>query len=106
MNEYRDGKGYFNKINDGIPLFLKDKAVLLAFGSKDDKMAYGITEFVVSGEQTIKINVKETTEREMREALSSKSLDGIDLGIEKKEMKIIKQNCDELLVKKDTLNKQ
>ena len=106
MNDYRDGKGYFNKINDGIPLFLKDRAVLFAFGSKEDKMVYGITEFVVSGEQTIRINVKETTEKEMREALYSKSLEGVDLGIEKKEMKIVKQNCDELLVKKDTLNKR
>jgi len=105
MNDYRDGKGYFNKINDGIPLFLKDRAILFAFGSKDDKMFYGISEFVVSSEQTIQINVKETTEKEIREALYSKSLDGIDLGIEKKEMKVIKRDCDEL-PKMDSTNKK
>lgn len=96
MNDYRDGKGYFNKVNDGIPLFLKDRAILFAFGSKDDKMFYGISEFVIKGEQTVKLNVRETTEKKIREALYSKNLEGINLGIERKEMKVIKRNCDEI----------
>lgn len=95
MNDFREGKHYFNKINDGIPLFLKDRAILFAFGSKADKLYYGISEFIVQGEQTIEINVKETTEKEIRDALFLKKLEGIDLGIEKKEIKIIKQLCDE-----------
>lgn len=102
MNEYRDGKGYFNKINDGIPLFLRDSAILFAFGSKDEKMFYGISEFVIKSEQTIKIEIKETTEKEIREALFSKSLEGIDLGIEKKEKKIIKKDCNERIGIKKT----
>lgn len=104
MNDFRDGKNYFNKINDGIPLFLRDKAILFAFGSKADKLYYGITEFVVQGEQTIDIKVKESTEKEIRDALLLKRLEGIDLGIEKKEMKIIQQNCDDFY-KADTSQK-
>jgi mono/diheme cytochrome c family protein len=92
---------FFNKINNGIPLFINDKAILFAFGSKGDKMYYGISEFRVQGQQTIIINVKETTEENIREALYSKEIEGIDLGIEKKEQKIIKSNCDENL-KADT----
>jgi len=99
----KEGDTYqFNKINDRIPLFINDRAILYAFGSKGDKMYYGISEFNVRGEQTIIVTIKETTEEKIRETLYSKEIDGIDLGIEKKEQKIIKKDCDGDGIKKDT----
>jgi mono/diheme cytochrome c family protein len=103
--EKQGDKYFFNKINGGIPLFLNDRAILFAFGSKDDKMFYGISEFRIQGEQTISVKASETTESEIRNALLSKQMNGIDLGIEKKEQKIIKSNCDDLMSKKDTTAK-
>lgn len=101
--EKQGDKYFFNKINGGAPLFLRDRAILFAFGSKGDKMYYGISEFTIQGEQTIQVKVKETTEEEIRSALLSKQMNGIDLGIEKKEQKIIKNHCpDSDEVKKDT----
>jgi mono/diheme cytochrome c family protein len=97
-------KYFFNKINNSIPLFINDRAILFAFGSKGDKMYYGISEFRVQGEQTIIINVKETTEEKIRKALYSKEIEGIDLGIEKKEKKIIKRDCDGISEKPDTIS--
>ncbi len=88
-------KYYFDKIDGGIPLFKSDRAILFAFGSKDDKMYYGINEFIIQEEQAINIAIKETTEKELRQLLSSKAIDGIDVGIEKKETKIIPRICDE-----------
>ncbi len=97
MNEKRGDQYYFNKINDGIPLFMTDRAVVFAFGSKDKKIYYGINEFSVQGEQTISVRVKESSVEEITQALFSKQLDGIDLGIEKKVRKIIKHQCDDPL---------
>ncbi len=46
--EKQEGNKYFfNKINGGVPLFLNDRAVLFSFGSKDDKIYYGISEFYI-----------------------------------------------------------
>lgn len=101
----RQGDKYmFNKIDDGVPLFLGDRAILFAFGSKKDKMYYGISEFIINAEQTIPVNIMETTDEEIRQALLSKQLDGIDLGIEKKEKVILKRPCSDTLSKtiKDT----
>jgi mono/diheme cytochrome c family protein len=95
MNDKKDGKFFFNKINEGIPLFLHDRAILFAFGSKGQKMYYGIKEFRIQGEQTIEVKVKETTEKEIKKAIHSKKIEGIELGVEEKEMKIIEKPCDD-----------
>jgi cytochrome c2 len=105
MNDRRNGKFFFNKINEGIPLFLKDRAILFAFGSKGQKMYYGIKEFRIQGEQTIQINIKETTQEEIKRKLRLKNMEGIDLGIEQKEMKIINNPCDEPQKNIDSTNK-
>lgn len=107
VSNFKEGNKYsFDKINGTIPLFLSDKAILFAFGSKDDKMFYGISEFRISGEQVIQVKVKETTEKEMREALQARQLEGIDLGIEKKEQRIIQNYCDNDWPVKDTIAKK
>ncbi len=88
-------KYYFDKLNGAIPLFESDRAILFAFGSKRDKMYYGISEFVIQKEQVINITVKETTEKKLLKALKSKAIEGIDIGIEKKKRKIVPRNCDD-----------
>jgi hypothetical protein len=99
VGQYQQGdkydKYYFDKINGGVPLFLHDRAILFAFGSKGDKMYYGISEFRIQKNQTIPVNIKETTDEEIRTALRSKNIDGIDLGIEKKEKVVVERSCDE-----------
>lgn len=96
VSNHFDGNKYsYNKINNGIPLFIGDRAILFAFGSKGDKAYYGISEFKVSFQQTIPVTIFESTDEEIRNALHSKQMDGIDLGIEKKEMRIIKPPCND-----------
>jgi Cytochrome c len=96
-------KYFFNKINEGIPLFINDRAILFAFGSKGDKMYYGISEFKIKRDQTIAIKINETTDEEIRAALLAKQMNGIDLGLEKKERIIIENLCDESPKKADSI---
>ncbi len=85
----------FDKLDGGIPLFLDDRAILFAFGSKGDKMYYGISEFTIQHEQTIQIKIEETTSAEIKTMLFAKQIDGIDIGIEKKEMRVISPPCND-----------
>jgi mono/diheme cytochrome c family protein len=90
QNEYM-----FNKYGPTpIRLFENDKAILMATGSKDDKMYYGIAEFYIQPIQTIPIILKESNSSEIRNALLSKQMEGIDFGIEKNEMRVRKNNCE------------
>ena len=89
-----DGRYFFDKIDNGIPLFINDRAILFAFGSVEDKMYFGITEFYVRNEQEVKIAIRETNAEELRDALYNKKIEGIDIHSEKKEKKIIRIDCD------------
>lgn len=92
-----DTKGYyFDKINGGVPLFTGDRAILFAFGNKGTQFVYGVSEFFISTEQVIHITIKEAAQQELLEALQNKNINGIDLGVEKMEMKIVPGNCNEL----------
>lgn len=93
-NEKENDKYSFNKINGGVPLFPGDNAILFAFGSKEGKIYYGISAFRIQAEQTIVVKVSEGTEETVRKALLSKNMNGIDLGIEKKEKVIRERPCD------------
>jgi len=84
----------FEKINGGVPLFLQDRAILFAFTSQDEKIFYSIREFTVQKTQSIELTLKESTESEIKKALQSKQLEGIQLDLLKKEKKTIYQNCD------------
>ena len=103
MNDKSGEKFLFNKINGGVPLFLNDRAILFAFGSVGKKAFYGISEFRVKEDQTIEIIVKEGTQAEVYEALRAKHLEGIELGIEKKEQYFIRRDCDSLRPVKDSV---
>lgn len=91
----KDEKGYyFDKINGGVPLFLSDRAILFAFGRKGEKIVYGVSEFTITLQQVISVAVKEASEQELLNALQNKNINGIDLGVEKLERKIVPGDCD------------
>lgn len=86
----------FGNEKGDIPLFVNDKAVILAFGSKGDKMFYGTSNFIIKNEQVILINIKETNETELKSFIEKNNIDGIKIDLNKKEDFEIKQKpCDE-----------
>lgn len=84
----------FDKVNGKIPLYINSKVVLLAFGSKADRMYFGVKDFVVKKEQVLKIFVKETSEKSFMQFLEQNDIEGIDITIEKKEIfKVYNKSC-------------
>jgi cytochrome c2 len=92
----------FDKIDGAVPLFLNDRAILFAFGSKGDKVFYGIEEFSIQKEQAITIQIKESTKDAIRQALLNKQMNGIDLGVTKKEMIVRELPCNTIPAATDT----
>jgi mono/diheme cytochrome c family protein len=92
----RKGNNYlFDKVNGKIPLFLNDNAIIVAFGSKADKMFYGTASFNIKTEQTITIQIKETTEAQLKSFIQNNKIDGIEIDINKKDdFNIIEKPCD------------
>lgn len=95
----KEGNRYsFNKIGNKIPLFINDKAVLLAFGSKGEKMYYGTATFFVKETQLVPITIKETSEGELKSFIRANNIDGIEIDTKKKEdYEIIKHPCGDSL---------
>ncbi|MGG9964592.1 c-type cytochrome [Ferruginibacter sp. SUN106] len=91
-----DGNIFSFADNTGtISLALTDKAVILAFGSKGDKMFYGTASFNIKTEQLIPITVKETTEAALKSFILKNNIDGITIDLNKKEDFEIRQKpCD------------
>jgi hypothetical protein len=94
--EYHNENGYmFGDTKGNIPLFLNDRAVLLAFGSKGDKIFYGTTAFNIKEEQTVSIDISETTEAALKSFIEKNNIDGIKIDVNKKDDFEIKQKpCD------------
>jgi len=76
---------WFNKNGGTIPLFLDDKAIILAFGSKADKLYYGVAPINIKAEQTINIQIRETTEEVLKSLIKHNNIDGIKIDLYKKE---------------------
>lgn len=95
---YKEGNHFlFEQSNGKIPLFLNDKAIILAFGSKADKMFYGTASFNVKTEQTIIIKIKETTGAELKSFIQKNNIDGIKIDLNKKDDFEIKEKpCNEV----------
>lgn len=79
------GTYIFDKVNGRIPLFLNDKAVLFAFGSKKDQYFYGTATFNVQTAQTSVIQVKETSLKELRSFAELNKIDGINIDAKRNE---------------------
>lgn len=98
VSNKHEGNNYsFNKVEDKAPLFLNDKAVILAFGSKGDKILYGTASFTIQAAQNINISVKETTEAELKSFIQKNKINGIEIDLNKKDdFKIEEKPCDEI----------
>ncbi len=92
--DHGSNKFEFEKINGKLPLFLEDEAVIIAFGSSNEKMLYGTYKFKVAKSQHIIIDLKETTGGEINEFISKNRIDGIKIDSYKKEYEVVKRPCD------------
>lgn len=92
----------FEKINGKIPLFLGDDAVIIAFGSDNDKMLYGTKQFKVAKSQEISIQLKESSETEINAFIKKNRIDGIKIDAFKKEYEVKKKICDDYYPGSDT----
>lgn len=91
----QSGGAYVFKDDDGnIPLFLNDKAVILATGGKEDKLYYGTAAFSIAGSQVITIDVKETTEAKLFSFMKTNKIDAVTLDIYTNEKIIKPVPCD------------
>jgi hypothetical protein len=76
----------FHKIDGKIPMFVNDKAILLAFGSVDNQLWYGTASFNIKTSQDLQIKMKATTEEQLKSFIEFNKIDGIQIDARKKEM--------------------
>jgi mono/diheme cytochrome c family protein len=99
-NNYR-----FNKVENGIPLFLQDRAILLAYTSKDKKIYYAIKEFTVQKVQSFEMALRESTESDILKAMKEKKIDNAGLDLSIPEKRVIYRECGDTVAVGDTLRK-
>jgi hypothetical protein len=90
----KDGQYVFDFDNGVIPLPPGYRALIFAVGSYKDKIYYGVTEFTVTKEQTIQVEIKETTKDGLRNLLYAKKMDGVEIEAIERKMQIQKRPCD------------
>ncbi|MFT3980679.1 MAG: cytochrome c [Ferruginibacter sp.] len=83
----------FDKINGKIPLFKNDNAILLAFGSNNSQLYYGIRKFRIAAEQSLSIDLAPTTEENLKSMISRNSIEGIELDTYKKGFEVLERPC-------------
>lgn len=93
----------FNYVDNGIPLFLQDRAILLAYTSKENKIFYAIKEFTVQKAQSFELTLRETTESDILKAMKEKKLDNASLDQSIPEKRVIYRDCEKTGVVADTL---
>ncbi len=82
----------FNYKEDSIPLILNDKAMIIAVGSINNKIYYGVTKFILKKEQVIVVDIKES------------STDQINGSIHKNKLDVIKKQVDKSIQPPDATN--
>lgn len=97
-NNYR-----FNKLDNGIPLFLQDRAILVAYTNKNSKIYFAIKEFTVQKAQSFELTLRETTESDILKAMKEKKLDNTSLDQTIPEKRVIYRECGETGAVADTL---
>jgi hypothetical protein len=94
----RDGQLYkfvYNTDGSTLPLSVGYRAIALTFGSVKDKIIYGVKDFVISNDQTIRLDLQETTKEKLQNLLLSKNIDGVSLEAIEKQQMIIPKPCDQ-----------
>ncbi|MBO9660787.1 MAG: cytochrome c [Chitinophagaceae bacterium] len=77
-----------------LPLPIGYRAVALTFGSVKNKIMYGVREFTIGTDQTISLDLQETTKDNLKRILLSKEIDGISVEAIEKGQNIITRPCD------------
>lgn len=88
-----DSLFHFEKYKGQIPLFLNDEAVAFGIDSHGEKIFYGISTFTVTNNQTIMLQIKETTKEALQQAFLDMKLDGVDLDVITKMRVIVPKAC-------------
>lgn len=83
----------FNKIDGKIPLFIGERGLVIAFGSLGEDLYVGSNTFIANLHQKINVNVSKTSKEDFLELIKQNKIEGIDLDIQKQEMKIEKRPC-------------
>ena len=83
---YTDTEGY-------VTLVPNDEAFIFAIASVGDRLYYGITKFNVKPQQTITVNIKESSKEQILDAFKINNFDGIKIDIDKPEMQVFKRPC-------------
>jgi len=82
----------FNHEEDSVPLILNDKAMIIAVGSINNKIYYGVKHFIIKKEQVIMVDFEES------------STDEINASIHKNKLDVIKRQVDNSIQLSDTTN--
>jgi hypothetical protein len=89
----KENQYYFDFENGTIPLPLRHRAIIFAFGSIGDRILYGITEVTIQKEQLVSVSITETTSEGLKYLLQSKNINGVELAAVKKKTEISKRPC-------------
>jgi hypothetical protein len=92
-----DSLFHFEKYKGQIPLFMNDEAIAFGVTSIKEKLYYGIASFKVVKQQTINLDIKETTNEELTRAFREMKLDGIDLDVITKKRLVVPKACGDSL---------
>ena len=101
LQSYTNKKGNlysFNYENNKIPLPLRYRAVIFAFGSSGKKIMYSAEEFTIQRDQLIKLELKETTKEGLMNILYTKNINGVNVEAIEKQMEISKIPCGDTLI--------
>lgn len=89
----------FSKDEGNLKLFKNDRAILFACIKKEDSYYYGISEFRITDKQQITINIQKGNFDAIKAMLTTRKIDGIEIQVEKPEIKIITGPCDTIPTK-------
>jgi mono/diheme cytochrome c family protein len=101
LQSYTNKKGNlysFNYENNKIPLPLRYRAVIFAFGSSGQRIMYSAEEFTIQRDQLIKLKLKETTKEGFINILYTNNINGVNVEAIEKQMEINKIPCGDSLI--------
>lgn len=90
---YEGSRYRFIVWNGTIRLPLRYRALIFAVGSYKDKIYYGVTEFTIASEQTISVEIKETSRDGLKNLIHSRQMDGVEINAIERKMELLKRDC-------------
>ncbi len=83
----------FAYANSTLPLPLRYRAVIFAFGSSGQRIMYGASEFIIQKDQQIRVELKETSKEGLMNVLYTNNINGVSIEAIEKEMSVIPVPC-------------